>query len=57
LDLGWMYADGRGVTQDDGQAVSWFRKAAEQGDAVAQNNLGVDVWERSRRGSGRPGRR
>jgi TPR repeat protein len=36
-----MYVRGAGVTQDYAQAVIWFRKAAEQGDAVAQNNLGV----------------
>ena len=27
--------------QNDGEAVKWFRRAAEQGSAVAQNNLGV----------------
>ncbi len=36
-----MYADGRGVPKDDQQAVAWFRKAAEQGHAGAQLNLGV----------------
>ena len=40
-NLGNMYAKGRGVRQDNAQAVQWFRKAAEQGDAEAQNNLGV----------------
>ena len=38
--LGVMYANGRGVRQDDAQAVSWYRKAAEQGNAAAQSNLG-----------------
>ena len=36
-----MYANGEGVPQDYVEAVKWFRKAAEQGDAVAQNNLGA----------------
>ena len=36
-----MYANGQGVRQDYTQAVQWFRKAAEQGDAKAQYNLGV----------------
>ena len=36
-----MYAEGRGVSQDDAEAVTWYRKAAEQGHAEAQNNLGV----------------
>ena len=40
-NLGVMYANGRGVRQDDAQAVQWYRKAAEQGDAEAQFNLGV----------------
>ncbi|MEZ8274090.1 tetratricopeptide repeat protein, partial [Vibrio splendidus] len=31
----------RGVSQDDKEAVSWYRKAAEQGYARAQNNLGI----------------
>jgi len=35
-----MYSNGQGVQQDDGQAVAWYRKAAEQGDAVAQASLG-----------------
>jgi len=29
------------VKQDHAQAVAWYRKAAEQGEAMAQNNLGV----------------
>ena len=39
--LGFMYADGEGVPQDDVEAVRWYRLAAEQGHAVAQSNLGV----------------
>jgi TPR repeat protein len=30
-----------GVPQDDTEAVKWYRKAAEQGHAVAQSYLGV----------------
>jgi uncharacterized protein len=41
LELGRAYEDGKGVPQDDGLAVEWFRKAAEQGSASAQNSLGV----------------
>ena len=40
-NLGGMYALGRGVPQDDAEAVKWYRKAADQGDAIAQHNLGV----------------
>jgi TPR repeat protein len=39
--LGFMYANGYGVPQDDQAAVKWYRLAAEQGDAFAQYNLGV----------------
>jgi TPR repeat protein len=39
--LGAMYGDGTGVPKDEQQAVFWYRKAADQGDAVAQYNLGV----------------
>jgi len=35
-----MYANGRGIPQNDAEAVKWYRKAAEQGDASAQYNLG-----------------
>ncbi len=36
-----MYYNGRGVMQDYYQALKWFRKAAEQGEARAQKYLGV----------------
>jgi len=39
-NLGVMYRDGRGVIQGYAEAVSWYRLAAEQGDARAQYNLG-----------------
>src|SRR6056297_3093692 len=46
-NLGSMYRNGRGETQDDAKAERWFRKAveqfrlaAEQGDADAQYSLG-----------------
>ena len=38
--LGSAYGEGLAVTKDHQQAVSWYRKAAEQGNAAAQNNLG-----------------
>ena len=40
-NLGVMYDNGRGVRQDDAQAVHWYRKAAEQGNVEAQHNLGA----------------
>ena len=36
-----VYAAGRGVSQDAAEAVTWFRRAAEQGHAGAQFTLGV----------------
>jgi TPR repeat protein len=34
-----MYEGGRGVSKDVTQAIAWYRKAAEQGDAEAKENL------------------
>jgi len=35
-----MYDESRGVPENDGEAVKWFRKAADQGLVNAQFNLG-----------------
>ena len=45
-----MYDNGRGVPEDDREAVEWYRKAAEQGNAGAQLNLGLMYY----RGEGVP---
>ncbi|WP_270920483.1 caspase family protein [Parasedimentitalea psychrophila] len=39
-NLGILYEDGEGVSQDYALAMQWYRKAAEQGYAYAQNRLG-----------------
>ena len=39
--LGWMYANGRGVTRNDAQAAAWFRLAAAKGDGPAQRMLSM----------------
>ena len=39
LDLGLMYEYGDGVTQDYGQALNWYRKAADQGAADGSNGV------------------
>jgi hypothetical protein len=36
-----MYAKGQGVRRDYTEAMQWFRRAADEGDASAQYNLGV----------------
>ena len=41
INIGWMYEKGWGVKRDFKQAVAWYRKAAELGNARAQNNLGA----------------
>ena len=38
--IGHMYDNGEGLPQDDVEAVSWYRFAAEQGFAMAQFSLG-----------------
>ena len=41
VTLGWRYENGSGVQQDYAKAAYWYRIAAERGDPVAQNNLGL----------------
>ncbi len=36
-----MYSYGQGVRQDYVEAAKWYRKAAAQGNIIAQYNLGV----------------
>lgn len=40
-NLGLIYSQGRGVTQDYVEAAKWYRKAAEQGHVIAQSNLAL----------------
>jgi hypothetical protein len=42
-----MYLKGQGVPQDDAEAVKWFRRAAELGNAPAQYSLG-SMYEKGR---------
>ena len=39
-DLGYLYSQGKGVSQDYAEAARWYRKAADQGYAKAQHDLG-----------------
>ena len=41
FDLGFMYANGKGVAKDGRESVKWYRKAAESGIISAMFNLGV----------------
>jgi uncharacterized protein len=40
-----MYGKGKGVPQDYKEAVRWYRLSAEQGDAMAQYNLGLKYYK------------
>jgi uncharacterized protein len=40
FDLGFMYANGRGLPQNYEQALFWYREAADQGYAYAQDEVG-----------------
>jgi hypothetical protein len=42
-----MFDKGRGVAQSDVEAARWYRKAADQGLALAQYNLGL-MFEQGR---------
>ena len=35
------YDEGRGVEKDDTEAAKWFRKSADQGNAISQFLLGA----------------
>ncbi|MCU7837219.1 MAG: sel1 repeat family protein [gamma proteobacterium symbiont of Taylorina sp.] len=39
--LATLYFDGNGMMQDNSQALTWFRKAAENNHNQAQYNLGI----------------
>ena len=41
FNLGLMYDEGRGVSQDRKQALAWWEKSANQGYAQAQHNLAL----------------
>ena len=46
--LGLMYRKGQGVPQDEAAAAQWFRRAAEQGVAEAQNILGLLMYDQGK---------
>jgi hypothetical protein len=41
MPIGDFYANGVGVEKDPSEAAKWFLKAAEQGDVIAERNLGI----------------
>jgi hypothetical protein len=44
-NLGIMYHEGQGVSQNYAEAAKWYRLAADQGNTLAQNNLGIMYHE------------
>jgi hypothetical protein len=42
-DLGYMYAHAQGVPLNYSEALTWYRKAADQGDTVRMSPLSVEV--------------
>jgi len=40
-----MYSLGHGIPQDDKEALKWIAKAAEQGHAESQYNLGMMYFD------------
>ena len=53
LDLGLRYVTGKGITPDERAALRWIGKAAEQGNAAAQFELGSDYTLEPHRDFGR----
>lgn len=39
--VGCCYDNGCGIEKNRGEAAKWYRKASEQGESMAQNNLGI----------------
>ena len=44
-ELGYMYAEGLGVSQDPGKSQHWYRMAANQGDGSALVSLGCMYYD------------
>lgn len=54
FNLGQAYKLGRGVGQDLAQAAEWFRQAAAQGHLQGEDNLGLVLYELSRKDEALP---
>src|SRR5437868_13098425 len=39
-NVGWLYENGFGVTQDDAEALKWYHRVADGESVQAQDNLG-----------------
>jgi len=54
FNLGQAYKLGRGVPIDPGQALAWFKRAADQGHLQAQDNYGIGLFQANRRAEALP---
>ena len=52
IALGTMYYTGKGLPQNYGEALKWFRRAADQGSSAAMHNLGEMYLSGPRGGQG-----
>jgi TPR repeat protein len=41
LNVGYLYDTGQGVSRSRTHAMQWYRKAVQQGEAAAANNIGT----------------
>jgi hypothetical protein len=41
LNVGYLYDTGQGVSRSRTHALQWYRKAVQQGEAAAANNIGT----------------
>lgn len=54
FNLGLAYKFGRGVPIDAGQALAWFKRAADQGHVQAEDNYGIGLFQANRRTEAQP---
>ena len=45
FDRSLLYVMGRGVNHDEAEALKWYLRAAEQGESLAQFNVGMRYYE------------
>ena len=51
FNLGLAYYNGRGIKKDLGQAINWWKKAADQGDETALENYNIAMQEYNKGGA------
>lgn len=54
FNLGQAYKLGRGVPIDNIQALTWFKRAADQGHLQAEDNYGIGLFQANRKAEAQP---